>query len=75
MLIQDGLIARDMLVMDVNYESKSDFLARAKLTGATVVDGLEMLIGQAALSFKLWTGLDAPTNIMRKAAVEARAKQ
>jgi shikimate dehydrogenase len=72
-LIQERLITRDMLLMDANYESKSDFLSKAKLSGATVIDGIEMLIGQAALSFKLWTGLDAPINVMRKAAAEARA--
>ena len=74
-MIQERLIARDMLLMDVNYESKSDFLSKAKLSGATIIDGIEMLIGQAALSFKLWTGREAPINVMRKAAAEARAKR
>ncbi len=74
-LIQERLVTRDMLLMDVNYESKSDFLSEAKLSGATIIDGIEMLIGQAALSFKLWTGLDAPINVMRKAAAEARSKR
>jgi shikimate dehydrogenase len=74
-LIQARLVARDMLLMDVNYEARSDFLSKAKLSGATVIDGIEMLIGQAALSFKLWTGRDAPINVMRKAIAEARAKR
>jgi shikimate dehydrogenase len=74
-LIQESMVARDMLLMDVNYEPKSDFLSKAKLSGATIIDGIEMLIEQAALSFKLWTGLDAPINVMRKAAAEARAKR
>ncbi len=63
-LIEDGLVVRDMLLMDVNYGSESDFLSKARLSGAKVIDGIELLIGQAALSFKLWTGLDAPVNVM-----------
>jgi shikimate dehydrogenase len=74
-LVQDELVKRDMLLMDVNYEFKSDFLSRAKLSGARIIDGIEMLIGQAALSFKLWTGHDAPIKVMRKAAAEARARR
>jgi len=74
MLIQEGLAARDMLVMDANYNPESDFLTKARLTGARAIDGLEMLVEQAALSFKLWTGLDAPIDVMREAAVEARAR-
>jgi shikimate 5-dehydrogenase len=63
-----------MLVMDANYNPESDFLTKARLTGARAIDGLEMLVEQAALSFKLWTGLDAPIDVMREAAVEARAR-
>jgi len=61
--------------MDVNYEAKSDFLSKAKICGVTVIDGIEMLIGQAALSFKLWTGREAPIDVMRKAVSKARAKR
>jgi shikimate dehydrogenase len=74
-LIQEELITRDTLLMDVNYEFKSDFHSKARLTGATIIDGIEMLIGQAALSFKLWTGHDAPINVMSKAVAEARANR
>jgi shikimate dehydrogenase len=74
-LLQERIAERDMLVMDANYQPKSDFLARARLAGAKAIDGLEMLIEQASLSFKLWTGVDAPINVMRKAAAEVRAIQ
>ena len=73
-LTQEGLAARDMLVMDANYGLKNEFLATARNVGVKAIDGLEMLIQQAALSFKLWTGLNAPINAMRKAALEARAR-
>jgi shikimate dehydrogenase len=74
-LIDERLVRRDMLVMDANYEHESDFVEKARLTGAKAIDGFEMLIEQAACSFKLWTGLDAPINVMRQAAISARATQ
>ncbi|WP_455285315.1 shikimate dehydrogenase [[Eubacterium] cellulosolvens] len=73
MLIQKRLIRQDMLVFDVNYAPENDFLVGAKLAGARAVDGLEMLIRQAALSFSLWTRREAPIDIMREAAIQARA--
>jgi shikimate dehydrogenase len=36
--------------------------------GARVVDGLEVLVRQGALSFELWTGRDAPLETMRRGA-------
>jgi len=74
MMIQEHLIGRDALVFDANYTAKTDFLEQAKLAGAKVADGLDMLIGQAALSFKLWSGRDAPVDVMREAAIKARGQ-
>jgi len=74
-LIREKLAGRGMLLMDANYKPKTDFLAKASHAGAKAIDGLEMLIEQAALSFKLWTGVNAPIAVMRKAAVEARARR
>jgi shikimate dehydrogenase len=39
----------------------------AREAGATVVDGLDVLVAQGAASFELWTGLPAPVDVMRKA--------
>jgi shikimate dehydrogenase len=39
--------------------------------GARVMGGLPMLIYQGAASLKLWTGREAPVDIMLKAAREA----
>jgi len=72
-LIQEGLVRQDMVVFDVNYEHKNDFLGNAKLARAKATDGLDMLVRQAALSFTLWTGREAPIDIMREAAIRARA--
>jgi shikimate dehydrogenase len=74
-LVQDELITQNMLVMDANYTPESEFLTNARLTGAKAIDGLEMLIQQAGLSFKLWTGLEPPIDTMRQAAIEARTSR
>jgi shikimate dehydrogenase len=74
-LIEERLATPDMLIMDANYGSESIFLTRARLAGIKAIDGLEMLIEQAARSFKLWTGLNAPIDVMRQAAFEKRMSQ
>jgi shikimate dehydrogenase len=45
----------------------SAFLAAAQERGCTVMGGLGMLVRQGSLSYKLWTGLDAPIDVMRLA--------
>ncbi|HEU0303005.1 MAG TPA: hypothetical protein VFR32_00345 [Gaiellaceae bacterium] len=42
----------------------------AQAMGATVIDGLDVLVAQGARSFELWAGLPAPVDVMR-AAVQA----
>jgi len=39
----------------------------AAAAGATVLDGLEVLVAQGAASFELWTGVPAPVSVMRRA--------
>jgi shikimate dehydrogenase len=56
------------IAVEVVYGSDTPFTAWAHPTGARVVDGLEILVRQGALSFTLWTGLEAPLDTMRRAA-------
>lgn len=49
----------------------TEFLERAQAAGARAIDGLGMLVHQAALSFQIWTGREAPLGIMRAAARSA----
>jgi shikimate dehydrogenase len=66
-LLADTVTA-GQVVFDVVYTAApTDLLARAKARGATVVDGLEMLVRQAAEAFRLWTGEPAPLEVMRDA--------
>ncbi|MFL5859925.1 MAG: shikimate dehydrogenase family protein [Solirubrobacteraceae bacterium] len=43
-------------------------VARARERGIPTVDGLELLVGQGALSFEIFTGVRAPVEAMRAAA-------
>lgn len=53
---------------DLVYNPKETlFLTRARAAGAVAVGGLGMLIYQGALSFKIWTGQQAPIDVMRQA--------
>ena len=59
------------VVVDLVYRADAratPVAAWADRGGATVVDGLEVLVRQGARSFTLWTGLPAPLDAMRAAA-------
>lgn len=64
---QVSLIAHTALVVDLTYRD-TDLLRTARLRGLATVDGLDMLVHQGARSFSLWTGQDAPVEMMRLAA-------
>lgn len=56
-------------VIDFVYSSApTPLLAAARAHGARTLDGLELLVAQGALSFELWTGREAPRDVMRRAA-------
>lgn len=64
------------LVYDIIYRPYETTLMRtAKERGAKVLGGLPMLIYQGAASFTLWTGRDAPIDVMFEAAREALAAE
>jgi shikimate dehydrogenase len=54
--------------VEMVYGSDTPFTAWAQAKGARIVDGLEILVRQGALSFELWTGREAPLDTMRRAA-------
>lgn len=60
----------ESVVFDMVYDPlETQFLRDAQAAGATVIDGLEMLIAQAVVQFELWTGRDAPVQEMKSAAL------
>jgi shikimate dehydrogenase len=60
-----------MMVCDVIHSPGTPFLRRARQQGAVTLDGVGMLVYQAAIGFKLWTGRDAPVAIMHEALAQA----
>ncbi|HEX5468078.1 MAG TPA: shikimate dehydrogenase [Gaiellaceae bacterium] len=58
-------------VVDLAYRadgSHTAFVAAARQAGCErVVDGLDVLLAQGALSFERWTGIEAPVDVMRAA--------
>jgi shikimate dehydrogenase len=57
-------------VVDLAYSpegSETALVAAARSAGCEVVDGYEALVRQGAKSFELWTGLQAPVDVMRAA--------
>jgi shikimate dehydrogenase len=63
------LIGRFTTVVDLVYgDGETDLLATARAAGTRIVEGLDVLVAQGALSFELWTGRQAPLKVMREAA-------
>jgi shikimate dehydrogenase len=59
-------------VIDMVYGSgETRFLTTARLRGARVVDGLEILVAQGVASFERWTGKMAPRQAMRGAVTNS----
>lgn len=62
----------DLTVFDLVYSPADTKLSRqARVSGARIVSGLEMLVRQGAHSFRLWTHEEAPIEVMRNAARSA----
>ena len=53
-------------------DHETPFQAWAEANGSEVVDGLEVLVRQGALSFERWTGREPPLEAMRRAARASR---
>jgi len=67
-LTVDGICGYPCIV-DLVYGSRPTALtSAARDAGATVVDGLEILVRQGARSFERWTGRPAPLDVLRAAA-------
>lgn len=55
----------------VAWPLETPLVRLARAAGARAIGGLDMLAGQAAASFRLWTGFEPPTGVMRAAALDA----
>jgi shikimate dehydrogenase len=67
-----SLLNKNQLVCDLNYSLyQPPLLQEAEARGAQVMDGKGMLLYQAAAAFEIWTGLEAPVEVMRVAIIRA----
>jgi shikimate dehydrogenase len=66
----DALGARHVVVDLVYGSAETDLVRTARQRGASVVDGLEVLVHQGAASLRIWTGEDPPIETMRQAALK-----
>src|SRR5262249_45670930 len=58
------------IVMDMVYDPlETRFLREAAAAGCRTIDGLQMLLAQAVAQFETWTGLEAPVDTMKSAAL------
>jgi shikimate dehydrogenase len=70
--LRDGLLTADHVVVDIVYHPlKTTLLAQAESAGSRTVDGLRMLIHQAARQQSLWTGVRPDVTSMTRAAIRA----
>lgn len=55
--IPDSIFGEGCLAYDMMYGIETPFMAQAKASGATISDGLGMLVEQAAEAFYIWRGV------------------
>lgn len=61
-----------LTVFDLVYNpQETQLLRQARSAGALAIDGLDMLVRQGAIAFELWTGQEAPFDVMRAACERA----
>lgn len=63
------------VVFDLVYNPlETALLKHAADQGKVVISGIEMFVEQAAAQFRIWTGLEAPRQVMRDAVLERTVK-
>jgi len=66
--VTEDALREGMVVMDVIYNPfRTKLLSIAEARRCLVINGLPMFIHQGAEQFRLWTGVDAPVDVMNDA--------
>jgi shikimate dehydrogenase len=73
-VIDKDFLHKDLFVYDVVYNRDTQLIKDAKEKGLPAAGGLGMLLYQGAASWELWTGQEAPLNIMKEALRKELAK-
>jgi shikimate dehydrogenase len=69
--VASGSWKPEMIAADVVFNPpQTQFLEEARSKGCKTLDGLGMLVKQAVISFRLWTGVEPDQQVMRDAVEE-----
>jgi len=70
------LLKKDLAVFDIVYNPvQTRLLREAEAAGARTINGVDMLVWQGVEAFSLWTGRDAPVEIMKREAMRALRRE
>jgi shikimate dehydrogenase len=74
--VEASRLGAGQVVVDLIYHPLvTPLLAAARQQGAVAVNGVGMLLHQAAIAFRLWTGAEAPLEAMSAAVLAELAKR
>lgn len=69
--VPEGLLHSGLFVYDVVYNPvKTKLLRDAEAKGAGTLSGVKMLVYQGAEAFRMWTGVEAPVELMQRVVEE-----
>ncbi|MCK4579971.1 MAG: shikimate dehydrogenase [Dehalococcoidia bacterium] len=72
--VASDLLRSSLVVFDIVYSPvRTKLLKEAEEAGALAVSGLDMLVWQGAIAFEKWTGLAAPSELMKEEVARAVA--
>jgi len=70
--VEPELLSQFHLVVDMVYNPpRTRLLEEAEARGVGTMNGVEMLVQQGAEQIRIWTGMEPPVQIMRKAVMKA----
>jgi len=70
------MVGRGQVAVDLIYSpATTRWMSEVRSYGAEAHNGLTMLVHQAAVAFRRWTGESAPVDQMKLAAIEALSGQ
>ena len=68
-------VHKGQIIVDLIYHPlETEFLKNASRIGARTMNGIGMLIHQAALQYTLWTNKEAPLDVMQDAVIQQISK-
>jgi len=71
--IDPALLRKEQVICDCIYNpAETKLLEAARKKGLKRMNGMGMLIYQGAESFRIWTGLKAPVDVMRRAVLACK---